>query len=382
MVKTKTTKINTQNFNISIFLAIILICLIIGLPTYFFTKNKSIYPKKFQIVKSQDVPQGENMFVNIMDDKGNKLNVMLIAKPFMYDKDYDFYVSNKDKIIFLGISSYLEFPNKISNPLDVLDENLEKYKYKEITEGWIHCFRNPEKYFSPDMPLYFASESDWTDCHLNKPDPTIEKKYDFIYICLKVDEKLDKCDDWATYNKNWDLGKECLKVFCQEMKLKGLLVGRKDCPLPDKCSDLMTTTNIVSNDELKKYYNQSRFIFIPNQADASPRVLTEALCCNIPCLVNYNILGGWKYVNQHTGEFFTDASNVKTATQKILDNIKNNQYQPRKYFVENYGIPKSGARLKKFLYQQYGKRLNIPENKVNYFSIRYDKNNYEECKAE
>ena len=182
MVKTKTTKTNTQNFNISIFLAIILICLIIGLPTYFFTKNKSIYPKKFQIVKSQDVPQGENMFVNIMDDKGNKLNVMLIAKPFMYDKDYDFYVSNKDKIIFLGISSYLEFPNKISNPLDVLDENLEKYKYKEITEGWIHCFRNPEKYFSPDMPLYFASESDWTDCHLNKPDPTIEKKYDFIYI--------------------------------------------------------------------------------------------------------------------------------------------------------------------------------------------------------
>ena len=77
------------------------------------------------------------------------------------------------------------------------------------------------------MPLLFQSESDYTDCNINKPDPTIKKEYDFIYICLKVDEKKDTCDDWATWNKNWELAQKCLKIMCNKYKLKGLLVGRK-----------------------------------------------------------------------------------------------------------------------------------------------------------
>ena len=33
------------------------------------------------------------------------------------------------------------------------------------------------------------SESDFIDCKINKPNPSVEKVYDFIYICLKQDEK-------------------------------------------------------------------------------------------------------------------------------------------------------------------------------------------------
>ena len=47
--------------------------------------------------------------------------------------------------------------------------------------------------------------------------------------------------------------------------------------------------------ELQKKFDECRFIFIPNINDASPRVITESLCHNIPCLVNQNIIGGWKY---------------------------------------------------------------------------------------
>ena len=73
--------------------------------------------------------------------------------------------------------------------------------------------------------------------------------------------------------------------------------------VPNGCNTLMETTN-MDNEELKMY-NKSRFIFLPNEKDASPRVLTEALCCDILVLLNKNV-GGWKYVNKNTGEFFTD----------------------------------------------------------------------------
>ena len=34
-----------------------------------------------------------------------------------------------------------------------------------------------------------------------RPDPNVEKVYDFVYICFKQDQKKETCDDWATYNK-------------------------------------------------------------------------------------------------------------------------------------------------------------------------------------
>ena len=117
------------------------------------------------------------------------------------------YNTYKDSNIILGITSYLEFPAMVSNPYEDFTENYKKYKYLELTEGWIHGFKNPKKIFPDNLPLHFASESDWTDCNICKPDPSIEKEYDFIYICLKVDDKKKKCDDWATFNKNWDLAK-------------------------------------------------------------------------------------------------------------------------------------------------------------------------------
>ena len=52
------------------------------------------------------------------------------------------------------------------------------------------------KLFSCKYAILFASESDWADCNAIKPDKSIKKEYDFIYICLKVDDKKKKCDDY------------------------------------------------------------------------------------------------------------------------------------------------------------------------------------------
>ena len=320
-------------------------------------------------------------FVNIYDQKGRMLNVVLMSKPFGNDKEFTLCKKYKEKYIMLGISSYLEFPNMVTNPYENFTKNYEKYKYKEQVDGWIHCFRNPEDYFPPDMPTLFASESDWTDCNFMKPSASPpEKEYDFIYICLKVNQKLKKCDDWATWNKNWALGKKCLDVFCNKFKLKGLLIGRKDCPLPQGCNDLMETTDMIKYQELKKMYEKAKFLFLPNEKDASPRVLTEALSMNLPVLCNENILGGWKYINDKTGTFFKNEKDVGDSVTTLLRGINKKQYEPRKNFVENYGTHKSGERLKEFLYKHWGDKLNLPKDEIEYLVPEYNRKDYKRCK--
>ena len=369
--------------HVSIFAFIILVMLIIlKINGYGYEgfENNNENNKPNTLIVNKEIPKLKRPFVNLYDQEGRKLNIFLISKPFSGDEQNKTYLNNKNGNIFIGISSYLEFPNEVSNPFEDFTKNYEKYRYKEITKGWIHCFRNPKDYFAPEMPILFASESDWTDCNFIKPDPKIkEKKYDFIYICLKVNEKLDKCDDWATFNKNWELAQKCLDIMCNKYKLKGLLIGRKGCKLPDGCHDLMETTNMVKYGELRKLYQQSRFIFLPNEKDASPRVLTEALCMNVPTLINKNILGGWKYINEKTGQFFTDETDVGKNIEIMMNKLKNNEYEPRKFFIDNYGAIKSGKKLKKFLYSNWGKDINLPEHEVEYITPEFPKKDFKQC---
>lgn len=332
------------------------------------------------VAVKDEVPDLPRPMVNFYDQSGNRLNIIGISKPFGSDEDLKKYTDNKDKCIFIGVSSYLEFPNKISNPYEQLDENYKKYKYKELCEAWIHGFRNPEDYFPPGVPHELISESDFMDCHVMKPNPEVEKKYDFVYICLKQDDTKDTCDDWATYNKNWDLAKKCLKVMCEKYKLRGLLLGRKDCELPNLCHELMDTTNFLTYDKMMESYNSAKFIFLPNVADASPRVLAEAMLCNLPIMVNQNILGGWKYVRKETGVFFNNENDIGDAISKMNENLaQGNVYNPRKYFLENYGIINSGRRLKEFLYKNFGNRINLPKHQVEFVTIDYPKVQYSHC---
>lgn len=358
---------------------IVMLCILIGIVGYkLFT-----FPKKehFSITKSEDVEDVKRPFANVYDNKGNKLNVILVSKPFDDKKNTDFAKNNKNKYIFVGITSYLEFPNKSSNPLDHFP-NYDKNKYLDMCEAWLHCMRNPEDYFRPETPLALISESDFINCHINAPNPAIHKKYDFVYICLKVKKGDTKCDDWATYNKNWTLAKKCLDVMCKDFGLKGLLIGRKNCELPKSCHSLMESTEILDSAVLKYAYQSSKFIFLPNIADASPRVLSEALCTDLPCLMNKNILGGWKYVNEDTGEFFNDEHDIGDSIGKLLRKMNMKQYSPRKYFIENYGAIHSGKRLKEFLYSTFGERLNIPKSEVEYITLAYKNVDYKQCTLE
>ena len=307
-------------------------------------------------------------FLHIYDDKGKKTNVVFISHAFTREDLIDKYkIARRQGYHFLGISSYIDFPGlignrRITNPHDPLhnpNDKAWKYDYFKLVKGWCHCFRQPELYIPPNMPMINISESDFSS---QPPAPATsgsgnkDRPYDFIYICL-VDN--DKCTNGGqAHNRNWELAQKCLDVMCNKFKLKGLLIGRVNCTLPKGCHKLMETTGFLDYNVFVTKYDQARFIFCPNIYDASPRVLTEALLRGLPGLVNHNILGGWKYITEQSGELFHGMDDFEVQLQKLLDNYDN--YRPREHYIRHYGRPYQGKELLDFVTKV------IPERELNF----------------
>lgn len=318
-------------------------------------------------------------FVNLYDNKGRQINVTLLSRPFYMDSHYKDYDKIKEKFLILGISSYQEFPNEPKNPKDNYN-NKNQYNYIKwvnMCEGWLHCFRNKDDYIPKNMKNLLLSESDFTDCNVNVPNKNVEKKYDFIYICHRDDLGDCSAEEWVAYNKNLKLAEKCFSIICEKTNYKGLLIGRDGCKLPNKCENKLEITKKLGYHELLKKYDEVKCIFIPNISDASPRVLTEAFCHDIPCLVNENIVGGWKYVTPETGEFFKDDTDFEEKLNKLMNNLST--YQPRKHYLEHYGPKKSGEKLKDFIYEIFGDRVNLKKNEVDYITPEFKKVDFKDC---
>merc|ERR1711879_1088777 len=125
---------------------------------------------------------------------------------------------------------------------------------------------------------------------------------------------------WCGWSKNWSFVREALPILCDEFKLTGVLVATKNkantkaYTIPDSCKGRMTqTTYLARQSDYFDFLKQSKFAFLPQIHDASPRVATQALAHDVPLLINYYILGGWKYVTEKTGEFFHDISDFREA---------------------------------------------------------------------
>ena len=374
-----------NNKYIIIFICIsILICMLIKL-------NTSPH-HKISFFKTNALVPLNRPFCNIYDNNGNLLNITLLSRPFWLKSQYDDYETKvKGKFIVFGISSYQEFPNEPINPKDNYNKTTNRYdkdKWLNMCIGWLHCFRNPDYYLPLSMDKINLSESDFCDCSVNKPNPSIKKKYDFMYICHRDDLSDCSVNEWVAFNKNLELAEKCITQVCNKNKnIKGLLIGRFDCNIPQGCSHVqIETTKKLSYNDLQKRYDESKLLFCPNIHDASPRVITEALSHNIPCLVNKNIVGGWKYIiSGETGEFFEDETDFYPQFTKVLSNCKS--YKPREYFIKHYGIISSGRKMKNFLYDTIEKqshklniKVNIPKEDIDYICPEFKKINIESCK--
>ena len=347
-----------------IIIGIIVFLLLILFKKYFYPIN---------IIKNIEIPDLPRPFVNLYDDKNNKINVILVSHTFTREKGTDgtyeqYNYWKKKGIHFIGVTSYSEFPSILSNPYDPLSDPKDpswNHDYMKYFRLWLNCFRNPNKYIKDKTTKKaLISESDFISDEF-KPDNNISKKYDFLYICLKDDES--KCDEgWNYYIRNWKLAKKLIKIMCTQFNLKGIIIGRKNCNLPEGCEKNITFKDKVPQKELIQIYNQTKILLLPNIVDASPRTLAEALSCNVRCLVNYNILGGWKYVNNQTGEFFKNENDFVHSLQKILKNYES--YKPREYFWKNYGKLNSGVKLRDFLLNNLS-NLNFSNQTTKYINM-------------
>ena len=339
---------------------IIAIVLIIVFLFYLFNK-KTLETFSNSTSNDNTTPDVQFPFKNIYDDKDRKIPIICISAPFRNDdhkKQYEDY--KKKGFQFLGCSSYQEFPGNIYNPYEDPYYKTHTDNYEAMTNAWIHCFREPSKYLQTNIPKELISESDFVDPNILKPDSNIKKKYDFMYVCLDegAKHKATNCKPgWQAHNRNWNLAKECLKVMCGNFKLKGLIIGRTNCDITEKCNKYISSMPFQPQSKFFKLIQQCKWLFVPNISDASPRVVTQAMCYNMPILMNKHIVGGWKYIDEaQTGSFFTDEKDISSSIYKLLNNINN--YKPREWFAKYYGKIKSGKRLLNFL-KEYFKNIDF-----------------------
>jgi hypothetical protein len=372
---------------------LIITLILLGLLYYFISKN---------ILNNENFNNAERPladlsmpFIHLYDQDGNKLNVVFICQPLSSDDQYRKYMENMAKTIFIGISSYMEFPYAPSNPednykIEYFGQTKEDFAYGytspyyldmyfEMCKGWLHCFKNPEKYIPNDKPHVLISESDFVNYKQVPYDENQVREFDFLYSCPKVSET-STCDDWVSHNKNWELAKKCLPILCKKFKLKGLLVGRKNCELPEGCAEYITTTGWLDYGENIKQYNRCKFIFVPNVRDASPRVITEAMSADCGVLINKNILGGWKYAVDETGELFNDENDIEAALNKLLPKLNEKKLKPRQYIIDNYGPVNSGRKLKEFLFKNWGDKINLKKENCDYITMRGKLSGYDELR--
>ena len=90
-------------------------------------------------------------------------------------------------------------------------------------------------------------------------------------------------------------------------------------------------------------------------SDASPRSATEAMSKNVPLLMNYHIVGGWKYVNDKTGVFFHDENDIEDSIRRLMSPEFQAGLSPRQWFIDNWGPYNSAVRLQAFLELVVGK---------------------------
>jgi hypothetical protein len=322
---------------------IIIIILILSITIFYsYKKNKNKY----------NVPTVEFPFKNLFDENGNKINVILISAPFREKKHEELYKKyKKEGYYFCGISSYLEFPGKINNPFEDRFHEQKKHDYIDMVDAWLHCFRDTKNLeIVNKIPNMLLTEADLRDTEAFKPDENINKEYDFIYVCLDDNENCS--DGWQSYIRNWELAKKCLKIMCRDFGLKGIIIGRNNCIVTEFCKNKIKFTKLLPYNEFQEEMKKSKFLFVPNISDASPRVITEAIAYNVPVIVNKNIVGGWHNVIENvTGEFFSDEKDIGQSLIKIITNY--DKYKPREWFINNSGKKIKGKVLADFINKNF-----------------------------
>lgn len=249
-----------------------------------------------------------------------------------------------------GITAYKMFPNREKLKLDSSEGQFEKdddFDFTKNIKNWLCCFKDKESYgFTEFNNVIDMSESDFYDIEMIPVIPQNSKKYDFIYICNK-DGDTCPLNGWNAINRNYDLALKCFPILMDEFKLKGLVVGREGCGLEELYTEKIEVVGFLEWHILQNKMRESRFLFVPNIYDASPRVVAECITKNVPVLMNKEILCGFKYIHPETGEFFSNEIDLKPALQNLLARM--DTISPMDWWEKNFSRARSYKKLRDFL---------------------------------
>lgn len=226
----------------------------------------------------------------------------------------------------VGFTSYRRFPLATPEMAD---------RYLRECAGWCHCFRDAAA-FAPAATIEL-SHSDLTDVDYVSP-PTFgspSASWDYAYVCLPGRE--------VERAKEWPLARECIRAL-SAAGFSGLLIGRS--PI----RDLPPGANVSVRPRLRwadflRALAACRCLLVASVLDASPRTIAEALALDRPVVVNRDIIGGWKYVADATGAFFTGENDIVDAVAGVLDRAT----RAREWYCEFFGLRRAGSRLRDFL---------------------------------
>lgn len=287
-------------------------------------------------------PEGKNYFhgaeklswpfLFVLDARGRETGWALVNGPIVtHGQQEQFAELRRRNYRFAGMSSYMTFP--------LLTGEEGALEYEALCEVWCHCFREPHRFFSTGIPRELISVSDFTDYMRVLPQSVSgagrAAPFDFVYV--------GAAEDWKKEVKGWGLAGRCLPRLAKELGLRGLVIGEPDGEL--RRSPGITFSPHLPWARFLAELARAHFLFVPNELDASPKLLAEALCHNIPLVINRRILGGWKYVNAFTGVFFEDEEDAVEAAVKCL----RRGLAPRDWFRANHGPYHAGRRLLRLL---------------------------------
>lgn len=209
-------------------------------------------------------------------------------------------------------------------------------------EAWVHCVRDPDDYLPPGRPRLLISNSDfvdaggiWEAAH-GRSRARLPKRWDVI--CCYSSHWFDEIQ------KNWSLARACVDTLVSELDFSVLLLARWGMPNVPSHPNVEVRPR-VSWEECIGCMARSRLVLFPHHIEPSPRSMMEALALDVPVLVNSEILGGWKYVNAHTGRFFDDEFDVAAEAQLCLSSA----CRPRAWLLRHHGRDVAADRLGGFL---------------------------------
>jgi glycosyltransferase involved in cell wall biosynthesis len=269
--------------------------------------------------------------LRIADPAGRPLRWVAVRGPLGNRADHEALVAARQAgCRAVGITSYLTFPGP---------RHRDERDYGEICEGWFHCFADPDRLLPPGPRLLLA-ESDFTDprivdaARLGRPRSHLLAA-DVAYVSTSA--------RWKRPAKGWSLAAACAQRLVAA-GLTMLVLGSG----PDENFPLAPGIHFAGElpwQELLATLAGCRVLLAPNGEDPSPRALAEALCLDVPVVVNRGILGGWAYVNAFTGRFFDGPDDVVDAVAATLGTHR----RPRTWFMQHHGPGHAGARALIFL---------------------------------